>query len=168
MELIKKLKSRQGFSLSEMLLAMLIIGLTVSFIGGGITVLKDAYDRITLRAEAQTLLSTVITSVSAELRNADEIEKIESDYGISQWSFYNPKRGYRMYLQNQNNNIYVKTEIASKEVPLLTKKLMTNGLVPKLEDLTYENQVLTYTAKIYYKNEIYEEQTISVRPVNAD
>lgn len=165
MKIIKKLESRQGFSLSEMLLSMLIIALTVSFIGGGITVLKDAYDRITLRADAQTLLSTVITSVSAELRNADDIENIG---GSSHWSFYNPKRGYRMYLENQNDNIYVKTEIASKEVPLLTKKLMTNGLVPKVEDVTYENQVLTYTAKIYYKNEVYEEQTIHVRPVNAD
>ena len=168
MKTMKKLKSQQGFSVSEMLMAVLIIALTLSFIGGGITVIKDAYLKITLRAEAQTLLSTVITAVSSEFRNADEIRKIEGDGENNYWSFYSFERGYRMYFENKDNNIYIKTEVLSEDVPLLTQKTITNGLVPKLEDLTYENQVFTYTIKIYYKNEVYAEQEISVRPMNAD
>lgn len=168
MKTMKKLKSQQGFSVSEMLMAVLVIMLTLSFIGGGITVIKDAYIRITLRAEAQTLLSTVITSVSNELRNTSEIQKIEETSGNSYWSFYNFERGYRMYFENKNDNIYIKTEVLSEEIPLLTQKTITKGLVPKLEDLTYENQVFTYTIKIYYKDEVYAEQEISIRPMNAD
>lgn len=168
MKMIKKLKSQQGFSLSEMLMAVLIIGLTLSFIGGGITVIKNAYQRITLRAEAQTLLSTVITSVSAELRHADEIHNKEEAGQNSYLSFYSSKRGYRIYFENKNNNIYINTDVSLGEVPLLTEKTITNGLVPKLEDLKYENQVFTYTIKIYYENDVFAEQEISVRPLNAE
>lgn len=162
------LKSQQGFSVSEMLLAVLLIGLILSFIGGGIAVVKNAYQRITLRAEAQTLLSTVITSVSAELRYADEIEKIEEANQNSNWSFYSTKRGYRIYFENKNDNIYINTEVSTAWVPLLTEKTITQGLVPKLLDLKYEEGVFTYTIKIYYENDVYAEQEINVRPMNGD
>lgn len=168
MKTMKKLRSQQGFSVSEMLMAVLIIALTLSFIGGGITVIKDAYMKITLRAEAQTLLSTVITVVSSELQNADEVQKVGENGENSYWSFYSFERGYRMYFENKKDNIYIKTEVLSEEFPLLTEKTITSGLVPKLEALTYENQVFTYTIKIYYKNQVYAEQEISVRPMNAD
>lgn len=164
----KKLKSQQGFSVVEMLMAILILILTLSFIGGGVTVIKDAYLRITLRTEAQTLLSTIITTVSNELQSANDVKKIEQANENIYWSFYNIERGYRMYFENTNNNIYIKTEVLSEGLPLLTEKTITNGLVPKIEDLTYENQVFTYTIKIYYKNEVYAEQEISIRPINTD
>lgn len=164
----KKLKSQQGFSVVEMLMAIFILILTLSFIGGGVTVIKDAYLRITLRTEAHTLLSTIITAVSNELQSANDVKKIEEASENTYWSFYNLERGYRMYFENKNNNIYIKTEVLSEELPLLTQKTITNGLVPKIEDLTYENQVFTYIIKIYYKNEVYAEQEISIRPINAN
>lgn len=164
----KKLKSQQGFSVVEMLMAIFILILTLSFIGGGVTVIKDAYLRITLRTEAHTLLSTIITAVSNELQSANDVKKIEKTSENTYWSFYNLERGYRMYFENKNNNIYIKTEVLSEELPLLTEKTITNGLVPKIEDLTYENQVFTYIIKIYYKNEVYAEQEISIRPINAN
>lgn len=164
----RKLTSQQGFSVVEMLMAVLILVLTLSFIGGGITVVKDAYLNITLRVEAQTLLSTVITTVSNELQNAKDIKKIEEVNELAYWSFYNTERGYRIYFQNKNNNIYIKTEVSSQEVPLLTTKTITNGLVPKLEDLNYEDQVFTCTIKIYYKDQVYAKQELSVRPINMD
>lgn len=168
MDAMKKLKSNQGFSMSEMLLAVMIIVLTLGIIGGGITVVKDAYEKITLRAESQTLLSTAIVSVSTELRNAEEIYKREETGQVSDWSFYSAKRGYRMYFDNENNNIYIKTGISSEGLPLLTEKTITNGLVPRLEDLTYEEQTFTYVVKIYYKEEVYAQQEIVVRPMNAE
>lgn len=163
-----KLKSQQGFSVVEMLMAILILILTLSFIGGGVTVIKDAYLKITLRTEAHTLLSTIITAVSNELQSANDVKKIEEARENTYWSFYNLERGYRMHFENKNNNIYIKTEVSSEELPLLTEKTITNGLVPKIEDLTYENEVFTYTIKIYYKNEVYAEQEISIRPINTD
>lgn len=171
--MMKKLKSQDGFSLSEMMLAVLIIALTMGFIGGGITVVKDAYLRITLRAEAQTLLSTAVSAISVELRNADEIQEQISESGESTyWTFYNVQRGYRIYFENMQvnmqDNIYIRiVGDSSSFIPLLTNQTKTNGLVPKIEELKYENQVFTYVIRIYYKDEIYAEQTINVRPMNA-
>lgn len=161
MRISKKIKTQQGFSVVEMLMAVLILGLTFSFIGGGVTVIKDAYQKITLRTEAQTLLSTLITAVSNELQSAKDVNK-------SNLSFYNTERGYRMYFENQDDNIYIKTEVASQELPILTQKAITNGLVPKIENLTYNDPIINYTIKIYYKDEVYAAQEISVRPINAD
>lgn len=168
MDTMKKIKSSQGFSMSEMLLAVMIIVLTLGVIGGGITVVKDAYQKITLRAESQTLLSTVIASVSTELRNAEEIYKREETGQVSDWSFYSAKRGYRLYFANENNNIYIKTGISSVGLPLLTEKTITHGLIPRLEELTYEERIFTYVVKIYYKEEVYAQQEIVVRPMNAE
>lgn len=169
--MMKKLKSQHGFSLSEMMLAVLIIALTMGFIGGGITVVKDAYLRITLRAEAQTLLSTAVSAISVELRNADEIQEQISESGESTyWTFYNVQRGYRIYFENTQKNIYIRTvEDSPSLIPLLTNQTKTNGLVPKIEELKYENQVFTYVIRIYDQDEekIYAEQTINVRPMNA-
>lgn len=169
--MMKKLKSQHGFSLSEMMLAVLIIALTMGFIGGGITVVKDAYLRITLRAEAQTLLSTAVSAISVELRNADEIQEQISESGESTyWTFYNVQRGYRIYFENTQKNICIRTvEDSTSLIPLLTNQTKTNGLVPKIEELKYENQVFTYVIRIYDQDEkkIYAEQTINVRPMNA-
>ncbi|WP_066719374.1 PulJ/GspJ family protein [Clostridium sp. Marseille-P299] len=171
--MMKKLKSQDGFSLSEMMLAVLIIALTMGFIGGGITVVKDAYLRITLRAEAQTLLSTAVSAISVELRNADEIQEQISESGESTyWTFYNVQRGYRIYFEPMQetvqDNIYIRTvEDSSSIIPLLTELTKTNGLVPTIKNLEYKDQVFTYTIIISYKNEIYAEQTINVRPMNA-
>ena len=42
----RKLQSSKGFSLSEMLVAMLILTLTISIVSGGVVVVKEAYEKI--------------------------------------------------------------------------------------------------------------------------
>ena len=160
---MKKIQSQKGFSIPEMLMAVLIMALTLSFIGGGVTVIKDAYLKITIRKEAQILLSTVITAISKELQYADDVQKSDSYL-----NFYNIDRGYRMSFENKNNNIYIRTEVGDEDKPLLIDKIMTNGLVPKIKDLTYIDQIFTYKIEIEYKNEVLAQQEISIRPMNAD
>lgn len=167
MKAIKKITSRQGFSAVEMLMAVLILALTLSFIGGGVVVIKDAYLKITLRTEAQTLLSTLITATSNELQSAREIEKYTKPGEPSYWSFYSLERDYRIYFKNKENNIYIKTEVTSEEIPLVTQKVITHGLVPQIEDLNYKDGVFTYNIKIYYKETVYATQEVSVRPINT-
>ena len=61
---MRKLKSDQGFTLVEMVLALFILSLIVTVIGGGVTVVKSAYEKITLQAEAQVLVSTLVSQVT--------------------------------------------------------------------------------------------------------
>ena len=167
MKLVQKLKGKQGVTMAEVLLALLLVGLMLLFLGGGTTVLQDAYYKITLRAEAQTLLSTVATSVSEELRNADNIVvNNESERNVI--SFFSTKRGYDISLINRDNMIYIKAGSTEEEqeVPLSSKKSMTNGLNVRLEDLTYEDHVLSYTIAIHQNDSNYIEQTIKIRPMN--
>lgn len=167
MNIINKLKSSRGVSLSEMLLAMLILSLTISFISGGVMVIKHAYDTITLRAEARTLLSTTILSVTSELQQGANVAEETVD-GTRRLSFYSYKHGCRVFLENKESNIYMITVAGQQELPLLTNKTITKGFVPMVEDITYDNQVFSYTLAIYYRGEVYETQQIYVRPIHAD
>ena len=56
-----RMKNKEGFSISEMLMVVMILSLIIVILGSGVMEVKNAYERITLKAEAQTLLSTTIT-----------------------------------------------------------------------------------------------------------
>lgn len=72
--LSSKLNSRRGFSLTELLAAILILSMVSSVVAGGIPVAKDAYEKITLSANAQVLLSTAISALRNQLCTASEVE----------------------------------------------------------------------------------------------
>ena len=59
-----------GFTLAETLVAVLIISLVTVIVAGGITVLRDTYQKITLKANAETAVSTTLTAVGDTLRFA--------------------------------------------------------------------------------------------------
>ncbi len=70
----RKLNSRKGFSLTELLAAVLILGMVSSVVAGGIPVARDAYEKVTLSANAQVMLSTAISAIRNELCTASEVE----------------------------------------------------------------------------------------------
>ena len=67
---MKKLNNSKAFTLSELLAVVLILSLIMTTLAGGLTVVRTAYEKITLKAESATLMSTVITKVTDELRFA--------------------------------------------------------------------------------------------------
>ena len=147
---------------------MLVLSLAISFITGGAVSVKNAYQNVTLRSDAQLLLSTAITSVSDELRYASDV----TDDG-STISFQSSTRKAKIKLENKDNNIYV---VALKsdgteagEIPLITDKTNSNGLGIKIDSLKYERDVFECILKITHNGteDIYEGQTIYVRPVDA-
>ena len=73
-KLKRKLKSQKGFSLTEVLAAVLILSMVSSVVAGGIPVARDAYEKVTLSANAQVMLSTAITALRNELSTASEIK----------------------------------------------------------------------------------------------
>ncbi len=62
-----KIKNRAGFSLTELLVVVLILGMVSSVVAGGIPVAKQAYTKVTVSANAQVLLSTTISALRSEL-----------------------------------------------------------------------------------------------------
>ena len=64
----RKLKGKRGFALSEMLVAVAILGLLATAMGAGIPVALRAYRQVTASAEASMLCATLSTAVADELR----------------------------------------------------------------------------------------------------
>ena len=69
----KKLRSRRGFSLSELLVVLAIMSLVGMAIGVGISTAGKAYDEITMNSEASALCGTLAVELSDELRFAGHI-----------------------------------------------------------------------------------------------
>ena len=74
----RKLNKRKGFSLTELLAAVLILSMVSAVVAGGIPVAKDAYEKITLSANAQVMLSTAVSALRNELCKASEVKKTDT------------------------------------------------------------------------------------------
>lgn len=84
-KLMRKLNKRSGFSLTELLAAVLILGMVSSVVAGGIPVAKDAYEKVTLSANAQVMLSTAISALRNELCIAS---KVKTDASGNKLTFF--------------------------------------------------------------------------------
>lgn len=109
-----KIHSEEGFTLSETLMTVVLIGLITMAMAGGIVAAKNVYQRISLRADAQTLLATTVSAVTEDLSSVSSCDAMQSS-GSSQQAvtliekgkpvepaafFYAESRGYRMQYRN--------------------------------------------------------------------
>lgn len=81
MKLYGKIKSKQGFSIGELLVATLILLMVSSVVAGGIPVARDAYLKVTIGANSQVYLSTAITELRNELGTASNVKMKKSKFG---------------------------------------------------------------------------------------
>ena len=109
-----KIHSEEGFTLSETLMTVVLIGLVTMAMAGGIVAARNVYQRISLRADAQTLLATTVSAVTEDLSSVSSCDALQSS-GSSQTEaaliekgtpvgsnafFYAESRGYRMQYRN--------------------------------------------------------------------
>lgn len=109
-----KIHSEEGFTLSETLMTVVLIGLITMAMAGGIVAAKNVYQRISLRADAQTLLATTVSAITEDLSSVTSCDALQSS-GSSQTEaaliqegtlvgsnafFYAESRGYRMQYRN--------------------------------------------------------------------
>lgn len=109
-----KIHSEEGFTLSETLMTVVLIGLITMAMAGGIVAAKNVYQRISLRADAQTLLATTVSAVTEDLSSVSSCDALQSS-GSSQQAvtliekgkpvepaafFYAESRSYRMQYRN--------------------------------------------------------------------
>ena len=95
-------------------MTVVLIGLITMAMAGGIVAAKNVYQRISLRADAQTLLATTVSAVTEDLSSVSSCDAMQSS-GSSQQAvtliekgkpvepaafFYAESRGYRMQYRN--------------------------------------------------------------------
>lgn len=108
-----KIHSEEGFTLSETLMTVVLIGLITMAMAGGIVAAKNVYQRISLRADAQTLLATTVSAVTEDLSSVSSCDALQSSGSsqteadliqkgtpVSNAFFYAESRGYRMQYRN--------------------------------------------------------------------
>ena len=97
--MVQKIRQKMGFSIAELLVAILILSMVSTVVAGGIPVARDAYNKITVAANAQVLLSTAIYSLRSELGVAMDVKHV-SDTSVV---FNSGKNGHktRIYLKKE-------------------------------------------------------------------
>ena len=165
-EMRRKLHNTNGFTLSETLMPVVLIGLITMAMAGGIVAAKNVYQRISLRADAQTLLATTVSAVTEDLSSVSSCDALQSS-GSSQQEvtliqegnpvepaafFYAESRGYRMQYRNgtygngasggntgteaQKGIQVVPKDNEGGSIPLLPDKVQTRGLYAYMESLS--------------------------------
>ena len=84
----KKLKSKAGFTMAEMLVAILILLMASSIMVAGIPAAKNAYEGVVEVSNAELLLSTTISTLRNELGTAKDLGAEGSDAIV----YYNENR----------------------------------------------------------------------------
>lgn len=102
---IQKARSRRGFSLAEMLVTLMIIGLVTAAIAGGAGVVQNVYRNITVKANAEVAESTAIKALQGYMRYAGSYSAGTSGGG----TFVDVNTGYRMRIYNdkRTGRVYV-------------------------------------------------------------
>lgn len=77
---MKKLRNRKGLSITELLTAMLMLGLMTAVVATAVNLSSREYMRSVNAAGAQTLCSTLTMAVEDELRFAENISGSGEDY----------------------------------------------------------------------------------------
>lgn len=92
--LLSKIHSKRGFSLSELLVTLVLVALITAAVAGGISMVARSYTKVVDRADAEQLLATTLNKMQDELCFARvDLETPENGEG---WSFISGISGLRI------------------------------------------------------------------------
>ncbi len=172
-KMLKKLKSTAGFSLSELMMTVLLMSIVLSAVGAGVNVIRNCYENITIRSEAQVLMSTTIYTIKSDLREASALSTVSqgtvytwdgvtgSNIKDLKFMCYSKDRGYQMYYDNSASaGIMV-----NGTLPLVTSKTNSSGLRAELKDIKVSGNVYYFTVRIMKKDgsQVGDDQYIAVK-----
>lgn len=95
-EYMKKIGSRQGFSLSELLMAILVLSIMTVALTAGVSASLRVYRDSVRYAEERTLLSTLSEAVISELRNAKDITDTDKETFTFTSANYGPQAAFKV------------------------------------------------------------------------
>ena len=155
MKRLKKLKGRSGFSLAEMLLAVLILVMVAGIVAAGIPTVKNVYDKVVVSANAQVLLSTTVNALRDELGTAWDVSKGLTDTALTYFSADTGAKTELWYDESMQAIVireYAGVSdigVAAQGTPrrLVSEAASANqGLYAKCDDIVYSNGIVTFKA----------------------
>ena len=100
MNALHRIRNTTGFSIAELLVAILILSMVSTVVVGGIPVARDAYNNITVAANAQVLLSTAINSLRNELGTSPDVYRVSSN----EIEYISGKNGNKSLIYKSDDN----------------------------------------------------------------
>ena len=178
-----KLRNEKGMTLAETLMAVLIMSIIFTAVGGGVVVMRNNYEKVTLKARAQVLITTAISLMNTDLDSATSVTK----KGTNLCCFYSSRRNLMMTFkddtQNPNRGICLVctdsdgSEIEGTQVVLVPQKKMTDSLYTCLVSkespttpgsITYHDGYFEYTicVKKLSDDKVMETMNVMVSPIS--
>ncbi|MDO5391946.1 MAG: type II secretion system protein [Eubacteriales bacterium] len=131
MKMLKKIKNQRGFTLTEMLATLIILGLVTLCAASGIATAVRCYQDLMFESESRLLISSLDESIKDILRYAPKVEVVKEEgtpkedkyKKVKNFSFYKEK-----YSQNDNNRLS-KYQLTEGEFSSVNGKLKLNNSV---------------------------------------
>lgn len=140
MKQMRKRNNRKGFSLTELLAAVLILSMVSAVVVGGIPVAKNAYEKVTVAANAQVMLSTTISALRNELCTASNATP---DAVFQKLNYYNASTGgYSQIFKD--GTIKLKRTAGSSARSLVPEAIGDGKLTVDYESVTCEDGIITF------------------------
>lgn len=112
----RKLRSKRGMTLTELVASMMIIGLLGSAIAVGTMTAVRAQTTINLSSESSILCSTISTAVSDELRYAKRVDTITVG-GVDYVSYYSQTFGSNAYIHTEEGRVVIGGKVKDSADP---------------------------------------------------
>jgi len=165
--------NKKGFTLTEMLLALLLMSIAFVGISGSMVAISTAYERVSLTSEAQILLSTAADEITSDIHNITSVKQLDTDEdGVMETYYYCEDRGVAIRFENSENGIMVVSTDGNK-ISLLTKATNSQGLYteiipePGSADLLYrdDNGAYHFTLAVKLRDKVLISTPLVLRPM---
>ncbi len=182
--MLKKLRSKRGMTLTELLAAVLLLGLIGMVLGGGVVMVKNVYQRTQEKANAQQALAVTAQLMTDELSSALEVKTSSSGADAVNPLFRsgNSHLWMRFGVSSDENGGVAGTgiekwygESAAEGYSDSKTALLTNGSIPdgyctSFESYTYSSDTSCFTIKklaVYRKKDMLGTSwTPAVEPID--
>ena len=155
---MKKLRSNRGFTLTELLVSLAIVGLIGVAIAAGMPTAMKVYRQATLTAEASTLSGSLTNLIADELRFSSSVTGSGDTLRFDSMNY-----GSQVTLTSESGRILL------GETALLPDSAYTSELLADVA-LQYENHLFRITLTLYTFDgdtaQTWAKQTFSVAPLN--
>lgn len=148
----RKFNQRGGFTLAESLVTLLIFLMVSSIVAAGIPAAREAFVKVTRRANAETLLSTTAASLRKQLAAASEVQAGDDGKSLL---YFDSSRGIqaKLYTDAESGVIMLQEYIAIGEAAAgspeaITRRLVTDAastpdLFVTYEEASFAGQLVT-------------------------
>ena len=159
----RKLASRSGFTLTEMLIAVAIMGILFSTIVMGVNSAVHVYRRSVMLSDSLTLSSTVSNALENELRYARNIRVVDETVFFDSDSF---GPSVTVALNGGGRVTVGGAEAGGTQYELLSDKAYTSGLSAVIDQLSYNEGLFSVTLTVSGPKIADRVTELSIRALN--